>query len=308
VRCLCVLLVIQAVVSYRSIPRILELFDTHSPLTIGWKPHFTSVINWTLRLGLGLLQQVGVLDVPWIAIIDHSIDIGTKKALVVLRVTLSALSERGAAIQLSDCECIGLTIAETVNGETTAQALELIFAQSGRPVAIVKDCDATLNKATRLYAEQRETAIPVIDDIGHVMASALKAQFEDKLDYKRLMTLAHRGANRLRQTDLAFLTPPKLRSKGRFLSISKLGQWGENMIAVMSVSGRARDKTPLARLRKALPGLTRLKPFIKRFATTTQCITTVMEILKNNGLNQTTYEQCWRLSETLPKRSHVKKR
>jgi len=80
------------------------------------------------------------------------------------------------------------------------------------------------------------------------------------------------------------------------------------MLAAMAVSGRAKDKTPLARLRKELPGFTRLKPFIKHFATTTQCIAMVMDILKNNGLNQTTYEQCWQCSETLPKRSQVKKR
>jgi len=79
VRALCVLLVTQTVVSYRSIPRILALFNEKTPLTLGWIPHFTSVINWTLRLGLGLLKQVKPISKPWLAIIDHSIDIGTKK-------------------------------------------------------------------------------------------------------------------------------------------------------------------------------------------------------------------------------------
>ncbi|RUM94710.1 MAG: hypothetical protein DSZ28_01765 [Thiothrix sp.] len=79
VRSLCVLLIVQAVVSYRSVPRILDLFDTKTPLTLGWTPHFTSVINWTLRLGLGMLKQVKPISQPWVAIIDHSIDIGTKK-------------------------------------------------------------------------------------------------------------------------------------------------------------------------------------------------------------------------------------
>lgn len=52
VRTLCIMLVLQAVVSYRSVPRILNLFNTRTGLTNGWIPHFTSVINWTLRLGL----------------------------------------------------------------------------------------------------------------------------------------------------------------------------------------------------------------------------------------------------------------
>jgi hypothetical protein len=88
------------VVSYRSVPRIIDLFDTTTPLALGWKPHFTSVINWTLRLGLGMLKQVAPIGKPWVAIIDHSIDIGTKKALVVLRVAMDALSRNEGAIRL----------------------------------------------------------------------------------------------------------------------------------------------------------------------------------------------------------------
>ena len=81
VRALCASLVLHAVVSFRSVPRILELFRTRARLGISWVPHFTSVINWTLRVGLGLLEQVEPIDTPWLAIIDHSIDIGTKKSV-----------------------------------------------------------------------------------------------------------------------------------------------------------------------------------------------------------------------------------
>jgi hypothetical protein len=66
---------------------------------------------------------------PWSAIIDHSIDIGTKKVLVVLRVPMDILSKKGKAIQLKDCECIGLKISEIVNGESICLALAQIFSQ-----------------------------------------------------------------------------------------------------------------------------------------------------------------------------------
>jgi hypothetical protein len=131
VRTLCVLLSVNAVVSYRSVPRILELFKLTIPFESNWIPNFTSVINWTLRLGLGLLKQVKPIIKPWVAIVDHSIDIGTKKALVVLRVTVESLSKRGGAIQLQDCECIGLSVSEKVTGETISPELKDIFAQSG---------------------------------------------------------------------------------------------------------------------------------------------------------------------------------
>jgi len=283
------------------------LFHQQTALNITWIPHFTSVINWTLRLGLGLLKQVKPIDSPWLAIIDHSIDIGTKKALVVLRVTVDALSQKEGAIQLSDCECIGLTVSEIVNGETTAKDLKTIFNQSGLPKAIIKDCDATLNKAVRLCSQSYDVTLPVIDDIGHVMASALKHQFEKKSAYKQFIAKSNQGAQCLRQTDLAFLIPPKLRSKGRFQSISKRGKWADKMLGVFAVKGRAKKGSTLARLRIAFPRFNSLRPFITRFAQTADIVSEVMGILKNKGLDQKSHEQCRQLANGLPKRSKVKK-
>ncbi len=308
VRVLCIQLVFQAVVSFRSVPRILTLLNTRTPSPSNWIPHFTSVINWSLRIGLGLLEQVKPIEQPWLAILDHSIDIGTKKAFVVLRVPMDVLAKKGKAIGLEDCECIGLKVAEKVNGESIASDLIDIFSQAGKPAAIIKDCDYTLAKGVRLYAEKQGVCAPIIEDIGHVMATALKKQFEDSKGYKDFTALTSTGASRLRQTNLAYLVPPKLRAKGRFQSIGKLGQWGDKMLKEMAVKGRAKKGSVLARLRSAFPNLNRLKPFIKSFASTATVTSSVMEILKNNGLEQNNYDKCLALSKQLPKRSVVRKR
>ena len=308
IRVLSVLLVLEAVVSYRSVPRILELFNLKTPLELPWIPHFTSVINWSLRVGLGLLRQVYPTCEPWIAIIDYSIDIGTKKALVVLRVKTQTLLQRGGAIQLQDCECIGVKVCETVNHETVCNDLEEIFAISGAPSAIVKDCDFTLAKGVRHWSAKQEKSVPVIDDIGHSMANALKVQFEKTPAYKAFTALVSHGAKCLRQTEFAFLIPPKLRTKGRFQSISKLGKWGEKMLDVFAVKGCAKKGSALDKLRTVFPHFLQMKGFIEPFALTTTIVAEVMEILKNKGLNKATYRQCYELSKTLPRNSKVKNR
>lgn len=248
------------------------MFNVRAGVGLSWIPHFTSVINWVLRLGLGLLKQVKPISEPWLAIIDHSIDIGTKKALVVLRVPVAALSLRGSAIQLADCECIGLKVSVQVNGESIAQDLESIFNQAGNPKAIIKDGDYTLQKGVRLWSEKQTLAVPVIADIGHALATALKKQFEQTDAYKRFTSLTSQCASRLRQTELAFLMPPKLRSKGRFQSIGTLGKWADKVLEVFAVPGRAKKGSLLAKLREALPGFLRLKAFIKNFANTAQVV------------------------------------
>lgn len=112
------------------------------------------------------------------------------------------------------------------------------------------------------------------------MANALKSQFEKTAPYKRFTAVVAQGANCLRQTDMAFLIPPKLRNKGRFQSISTLGKWGSKMLDVFAIKGRAKQGSLLAKLRTALPGFHQLKPFIQRFAKTTKVISEVLEVLK----------------------------
>ena len=227
IRALCIQLALQGVVSYQSIPRILRVFNFSKIQYNNWVPHFSSVINWLLRLGLGKLQRVKPIKQPWIAIIDHSIDVGVKKVLVILRVSLDILSEKKCAIKLQDCECIGLKVAETVNGQSIATELDGIFNVAGVPSAILKDCDRTLNKGVELWKTKHQLNTPIIEDISHVMAAAIKKQFENTEYYRKFTQFISYGAKKLRQTPLSFLAPPKLRTKGRFLSIGRLGHWSE---------------------------------------------------------------------------------
>jgi hypothetical protein len=297
---------VQAIISFRSAPRILGLLNREAFLGFTWVPHFTSVINWTLRLGLGLLQQVVPIDTPWLAIVDHSIDIGTKKALVVLRVPLTTLVIRGSAICLEDCECVGLTINDQINGDTVSADLQTIFMQAGLPTAIIKDGDYTLNKGISLWQDKHDTVVPIIYDIGHAAANVLKKEFENNGPYLRFIAMINQGAKCLRQTDLAFLTPPKLRGKGRFLSISTLGKWAAKMIGVLAIPESHQSSPILAKLREVLPGFHKLKRFVQRFADTTYVVARMLDILKNKGLNHGTAEQCSQLLASLPNHSKVK--
>jgi hypothetical protein len=105
-----------------------------------------------------------------------------------------------------------------------------------------------------------------------------------------------------------FQSPPKLRSKGRFQSISTLGKWADKVLNVLSAKDRGQPKSVLARLRKALPGFRTFKPFIQRFASTTQAVARILEILKNHGLDQASFQKCCQICQLLPKNSRVKKR
>jgi hypothetical protein len=299
----------RAVVSFRSVPRILDLLQSLAIASVTWVPHFTSVIRWTLRIGVDRLEAVQTQSERWIAIMDCSIDIGVQKALVVLRVNLDALCERQGALTLEDVQCIGIQIGPIWNGETVKKALRGIFKKAGKPAAILKDGGTDLNKGVGLWREEdgaKQTW--VIDDIGHVVANALKAEFSGLKAFEQFLDVVSRGSSRIRQTVLAILIPPKVRTKGRFQSISRVATWAEKMLEMISGSGRAAEESVTTRLRRAFEGLSSQRLFIERLSFECRIASQVMELLKNHGLNQATYRKTKELIEQLPERSMVRTR
>jgi hypothetical protein len=77
-------------------------------------------------------------------------------------------------------------------------------------------------------------------------------------------------------------------------------------VNVLSAEDRSQPDSVLAKLRKALPGFQTFKPFIQRFASTTHAVAWVLEILKNQGLDQASFQKCWQICQSLPTRSKVK--
>lgn len=83
---------------------------------------------------------MGKLAEDWFAIVDMSIETGTAKALVVLRVRLSTWARKESqALTLDDCEAIGVDVRTEWDAESVKESLEGIFRASGTPAFIIKD-------------------------------------------------------------------------------------------------------------------------------------------------------------------------
>jgi len=302
------MMVIEGTVSFRSVPRIWGVLKQ-----LGWVqiqiPHFTSVIHWTLRAGMTLFNAVGPTDEPWMAILDCSIDIGTRKALVVLRVPLSALHQKQGAIGLQDCQCIGLKISPCWNGTLVQEALVDIFGKAGMPQAILKDGGSDIKSGVERYKEtQNAPSVQVIEDVGHVAANALKAEFSKQSAFVKFVEIVRKGASRIRQTDWAWLLPPKIRTKGRFQGITKLAEWAGQLLNIMGGSGPFKKGSNVGILRKAFRGLSPLRLFLDQFCATCHVTEQLLKLLKVKGLNQATSSEAKTILKQLPQGSQVRNR
>jgi hypothetical protein len=292
--------------SFRAASKVLRAFLLVGTGLISWVPHFTTGIGWALRVGLHCLQQAQhPLDAQWVCIADFTIQIGSKKALIVLRVPVSALS-MGKALTLKQVEVIGLSLGETWNGARVNTVLRALFERCGWPSHVVSDCGSDIKKGiveTLLEAPHRASWI---SDVSHFVANALKHYYAKLSLFQQFQSLCTRIRHRLQQTRFAFLLPPQARAKGRFLNVSRQAEWGLQTLAYLEVKERERSPEATA-LAQALRGLKPFKMFLTTFVRNTTCLNEVMKIVKTQGLSTESIQACQERLSDLPARSTIRK-
>jgi hypothetical protein len=298
--------VFNCALSFRASSKVLRALLLAGTSLVSWVPHFTTSIDWALRLGLHCLPQAQrPLEEPWVCVADGTMQIGCKKALIVLRVPVSAL-RMGRALTLQQVEVLGLSLGETWNGARLNTVFLALFKRCGWPSHVVSDCGSDIKKGiveTFLEAPNRASWI---SDVSHVVANALKRYYAKLSLFQQFQSLCTRMRHRLQQTRFAFLLPPKARAKGRFLSASRQAEWGLRTLAYLEA--KEREASPeVSALAQALRGLKSFQLFLMTFVRNTACVNQVMKIVKTQGLSAGSMHACQETLGDVPVRSPIRK-
>jgi hypothetical protein len=299
-------LVFNCTLSFRASSKVLRSLLLVGAGLISWVPHFTTGIGWALRVGLHCLQQAQChLNEKWVGIADFTIQIGSKKALIVLRVPVSALSQ-GLALTLKQVDVIGLSLGETWNGERVKTYRQSLFDLCGWPSHMVSDCGSDMKKGIADALLEAPNQASWISDVTHFVAKALN-HYDAKLSlFQQFQTLCTRMRQRLQQTQFAFLLPPAARAKGRFLSVSRQAQGGLHTLHYLEAKERE-DALEVTALAQALRGLKSFKLFLMTLVRKTTCLNEVMRIVKTQGLSTASIQACQERLSDLPARSPIGK-
>jgi len=283
-------LFLEARISFRAVCRVLALLA--SDLGIKRAPCPQTVINWIIRLsivriecarglrGLPLAQAPFSNGLIWM--IDVSIGLGSGKILAVVAIDAHHHQLLGAASALEHVHCIGVSVGESWTGEAIADVLDHLIAQMGRPAAYLKDGGSDLHKAADVL-EARGLGSPCIDDISHAAAGMLKHYYQHHPAFERFLSACGRVSGKLKQTILACLAPPTVRTKARFMNVHRLFTWAERLLH-LSPPGGAKTGSLLARLRSCMDELPACKDLIKRFCADAQGLLECQKIVKTKGL------------------------
>jgi hypothetical protein len=230
--------------------------------------------------------------------IDLSIGLGAGKILVILAIDAPYPHLFDGAPSVTHGQCLGVSVAESWTGDTIAEVLKRLIAQLGRPAAYLKAGGSDLHKAVDLLAEQG-LASPCIDDISHAAAGMLKRYYQNHPACARFLSACGRVSGKLKQTRLACLAPPTVRTKARCMNVHRLVTWAEQLLQ-LSPAGGAKTGSILARLRACLDELPTCKDLLKRFRADAQGLLECQKILKTQGLSPDTQTQCEPLIEAMP--------
>jgi len=228
----CLLSVVKAHTSYRSA----LLLGVHLGLAT---PCVETVRGWLLRLGLYLLRHVPQRRTDWIWIIDHTLQWGTARCLVVLGVSEEQLRGHGFRLGHADVCVLAVEVVEHSDGVVVQQQLVALAQRVGVPRQLVSDHGADLSKGIRLFQQERPEVLDTYD-ITHKMACLLKGLLENDPAWQAFVRQCGAVGARLRQTVGSFLLPPTLRSKARYMNLETLLCWAQRMQGLVTPSGVTR--------------------------------------------------------------------
>jgi hypothetical protein len=212
----------------RGVPRLLQWLTPWLPLGV---PAHTTVLNWVDRCGLARLQETPARRTDWIDIVDHTLTLGAAKCLLILGIPAQRLRHTGFSPSHEAMTVLALEVTTHSTGIWVAGVLQTTAQRTGPPVQIVSDHGSDLCKGIRLFQEQHAESCVETDDISHRIANQLKAQLRHDARLTALLAQARVARTRVQQTDLAFLSPPRQRTKARSMHLDVQIAWAQRTIA-----------------------------------------------------------------------------
>jgi hypothetical protein len=235
-------LVLSCAVSQRATAAALNVFVHWLP-GVEAAPCANSGRMWQLRLGLyELIREKEQVD-DWAWIMDHTLQLGPWKCLVIVGVRLSVWRHHGGPLRHTDLQLLNLTPMEQATGERVHQAMVETMAQTGVPRQITSDGGTDLKKGVELLHKDHPQVAHVYD-IKHKMALLLRQELEHNEQWTTFVTQSNKTKLGITQTALACLVPPSLKVKARYMNLDLLVEWGRNILRFMD-SPPAHSQTTL---------------------------------------------------------------
>lgn len=282
----------------QRVPAALEMQGNWSGVPVAVASYY-SVRLWLLRLGLYQLSRPKQRADDWMWIIDHTLQLGDRKCLVIVGLRQSAWEQaESRVLSHEDVELIDLQPVKQSNGKVVYQQLKAAAKKTGVPRAIISDKGSDLHCGINLF-RRRHRGTAWMYDIKHKTACLLKQTLQSDPSWGNFTELAHRFKQQVSLSALAGLAPPQQRSKARYMNVDVLTDWATRHLALLK-SRRTIVQVGLkpAQVEDKLGWLRRFEPQLGRWGELLSVIGAAEHYVRHEGLHQ---EAATNLDACLPK-------
>ncbi len=270
-------------VSLRCVPRVLTIVSAAMGGSLPI-PHWTTGRLWLLRLGHALLTMALDNSNDWAWLVDHSVQIGQEKCLVILGIRLEHLPEQGECLQHSDLNLVALIPRKSWTRQEVDEALETASQRTGVPRVIVDDHGVDIAGGVSFFQERHPETVEIYD-AKHKAACLLKSRLEKNARWQELQQLIGQTRCAIQQTEMSFLVPPAPKPKARFMNLAPTLQWAENVLGVLrQPPAVVTEQVSLERLEEKLGWLRKFETEVAEWAEWQQIVNVTVEFVNRQGI------------------------
>ena len=244
-------------------------------------PRWNTGRLWLLRLGYYKLDRAKQRAEDWVWIVDHSVQIGVEKCLVILGIRLSQLQDAQMGLKHADVEPIEILPVKKSNGAIVFEQLERTIKKTGVPREILGDYGTDLKRGIETFCQQHQETCYVYD-VKHKTAVILKREFEEDETWNEFNRLACQSRKKVLQTSLAYLAPLNPRVKSRYMNMEHLVGWGEKICAFLENPLRNRE-TDTSKLRERFGWVQGFREAIEEWSEILRVMKITEEFIRAHG-------------------------
>jgi len=232
----------------------------------------------------------------WIILLDHSIQFGCEKILVILGIREKDFLKLKRPLKYDDLSTLQVVNKTSWNGKLVADELQKLEATMGKFKYAVGDYGSDLRKGLVL------SQIPHIHDLSHLIALIVEKLYLNDNRFVGLKSKMSNMRSKFVQTEIAAIVPPKGRKKSEYQSFDKIIKWGN--AALNLINNKLKDpeqiqylqeyfetKT-LDRIRTELSWISQYEALITELSEINHSIQEVETELKYNGLSKLSLKKC----------------
>ena len=244
-------------------------------------PAFSTIRSWLLRLGCYALCRPLPKDVPWAWLVDHSIQLGPQKLLVIYGCPLAEVPFGKRNLSLEDLRLVALVpMAQSTHTLVDAE-LETATVRTGVPRLIVSDHATDLKKGIEEF-RGRHADTAAVHDVAHYGANVLENRWERDPRWLEFVRRLSAGNQKLRHTAEAYLLAPTLRPKARFMNVGPLLRFASRVLQLLQ------RQTPAARVVEQYGWLLAYRDALTGWLEEHRVVQLTIEQVRRHGVNATT--------------------